>query len=75
MTITELSIENVKRLQALRICPETGKPVVITGDNSQGKSSILDAIQLALTNDGLEDPIRHGAKRAVVAKLAVVAKR
>ena len=66
MTITELSIENVKRLQALRICPETGKPVVITGDNGQGKSSILDAIQLALTNDGLEDPIRHGAKRAVV---------
>jgi len=66
MTITELSIENVKRLQALRICPETGKPVVITGDNGQGKSSILDAIQLALTNDGLEDPIRHGSKRAVV---------
>lgn len=66
MTITELSIENVKRVHVLRICPETGKPVVITGDNGQGKSSILDAIQLALTNDGLEDPIRHGAKRAVV---------
>src|SRR5574343_816770 len=65
MIITELSIENVKRLQALRICPETGKPVVITGDNGQGKSSILDAIELALTNSGLEDPIRHGAKRAV----------
>lgn len=66
MTITELSIENVKRLQAIRICPTTGKPVVITGDNGQGKSSILDSIELALTNVGLEDPIRHGAKRATV---------
>ena len=66
MNITELSIENLKRIQAMRICPKTGQPVILTGDNGQGKSSVLDAIEIALTNSGLEDPIRHGAKRATV---------
>lgn len=70
MQITELSIRNVKRLEAFGIAPETGEPIILTGDNGAGKSSVLDAIFLALTGKGLNDPIRHGASKAVI-KLAL----
>ncbi|MEI6870714.1 MAG: AAA family ATPase [Verrucomicrobiota bacterium] len=66
MFISELRIQNVKRIVALGIAPGTGEPVILTGDNAQGKSSVLDAIFLALQNKGLEDPIRHGASKATV---------
>lgn len=60
MTVTELTINDVKRISAVTINPATGEPVILTGDNGNGKSSVLDALELALTNKGLEDPIRHG---------------
>lgn len=66
MHISELRIQNVKRIVALGIAPSTGEPVILTGDNAQGKSSVLDAIFLALQNKGLEDPIRHGSTKATV---------
>jgi recombinational DNA repair ATPase RecF len=66
MNIIEMNITNVKRIVAVHIEPETGDHVVLTGDNGQGKSSILDAVYLALTNKGLEDPIRHGTSRASI---------
>lgn len=66
MHVTHLYVENVKRIAAASINPETGEPIVITGDNGAGKSSILDSILLALSGAGLEDPIRHGATRAVI---------
>lgn len=66
MHISELRIHNVKRIVALGIAPGTGEPVILTGDNAQGKSSVLDAIFLALQNKGLEDPIRHGSSKATV---------
>ena len=65
MTITALSLENVKRLTAIRITAD-GKPIVLTGNNGAGKSSVLDGILLALSGAGLEDPIKHGATRAVI---------
>lgn len=65
MNITTLSIENVKRLSAIRITAD-GKPIVLTGNNGAGKSSVLDGILLALSGAGLEDPIKHGATRAVI---------
>ena len=65
MTITELKLENVKRLTAIRITAD-GKPIVLTGNNGAGKSSVLDGILLALSGAGLEDPIKHGATRAVI---------
>jgi len=60
MNILHLSVTNLKKVSAIQIDPSTGKPVILTGDNANGKSSVLDAIFLALKNDGLDDPIRHG---------------
>jgi len=60
MNVTQLTINDVKRISAVVINPTTGEPVILTGDNAQGKSSVLDALELALTNRGLEDPIKHG---------------
>jgi len=60
MKILELQVSDLKRISAIEINPTTGKPVVLTGDNGNGKSSILDSIVFALTNNGLDDPIRHG---------------
>jgi len=60
MNILHLSVSNLKKVSAIRIDPTTGKPIILTGDNANGKSSVLDAIFLALKNEGLDDPIRHG---------------
>lgn len=60
MKIIELRINDIKRISAIEVDPVTGEPVILTGDNAQGKSSVLDAIVLALSNKGLDDPIRHG---------------
>ena len=70
MKILQLTITNLKRIKAIEIDPKSGEPVVLTGDNAQGKSSVLDSILFGLTNSGLDDPIRHGAPTGeVVIKL------
>lgn len=66
MNITSLEITDLKKITAIAISPETGKPIVLTGDNGQGKSSVLDGILLALSNTGLDDPIRHGRPSASI---------
>lgn len=60
MHILELKINDLKRITAIEINPATGQPIILTGDNGNGKSSVLDSIILALDNSGLDDPIRHG---------------
>lgn len=69
MKIVELRAENVKRLKAVEISPQ-GELVVIGGRNAQGKSSVLDAIWLALGGGkaGKETPlpIRDGEDKASV---------
>lgn len=69
MKIVELRAENVKRLKAVEITPD-GTLQVIGGRNAQGKSSVLDAIWLALGGGaaGRETvrPIRDGEDRASV---------
>jgi DNA repair exonuclease SbcCD ATPase subunit len=71
MKIIELKAENVKRLKAVEIRPE-GNTVVISGRNAQGKSSVLDAIWLALAGgNAMKDsqtlrPVRDGEKKAMV---------
>lgn len=60
MKILHLEVSDLKRISAIEIDPVTGKPIVLTGDNANGKSSVLEAIILALANTGLDDPIRHG---------------
>jgi DNA repair exonuclease SbcCD ATPase subunit len=64
--VTRLEVGNFKRIIATAISPETGKPILLTGDNGQGKSSILDSILWAFTNSGVGKPIHEGAKKAIV---------
>lgn len=63
--IVRLESENIKKLQAVAIEPE-GNVIEITGDNDQGKTSLLDSIYWALGGVGAiqDDPIREGADKA-----------
>lgn len=65
--IVELRAENVKRLHAVTIRPD-GAMVILGGRNAQGKSSTLDAIEMALGGGSKipPDPIRHGARKGRV---------
>jgi len=69
MKIIKLTAENVKRLRAVEITPD-GTVQVVTGRNAQGKTSVLDAIWLALggsaASRATKRPIRDGAKQASV---------
>lgn len=64
MKIVRLQTENVKRIQAVEITPK-GTLVQITGKNEAGKSSILDSIEMALSDArAIPDvPIRRGADK------------
>lgn len=69
--ILRLSVSNVMRLVAVDISPNPeGSIVVVAGANSQGKSSVLNAIWLALAGGDasrkIPDPIRHGEDTAEV---------
>jgi DNA repair exonuclease SbcCD ATPase subunit len=69
LQIVELRAENVKRLRAVTIRPdEHGNLVVLSGANGAGKSSVLDAIAMALggADQIPSEPIRRGADRAEV---------
>jgi hypothetical protein len=69
MRIVRLTASNIKRLRAVEITP-TGDIVTITGRNAQGKTSVLDAIWLALGGGaaGRETtrPVRDGEDHAAV---------
>ncbi|TFV91376.1 AAA family ATPase [Blastococcus sp. CT_GayMR16] len=69
MKIIKLTAENVKRLKAVEITPD-GTVQVITGRNAQGKTSVLDAIWLALGGGAASretaQPIRAGEVKASV---------
>lgn len=69
MKIIKLTAENIKRLKAVEIAPD-GTLQVITGRNAQGKSSVLDAIWLALGGGAASRetarPVRDGEDGASV---------
>lgn len=67
MKILSLQASNFKKLTAVEITPE-GNIVTLTGNSGAGKSSVLDAIECALTGASVipERPIREGANRASV---------
>ena len=69
MKIIELRAENVKRLKAVHITPD-GTVQIITGRNGQGKTSVLDAIFLAVGGGDAKKttvmPIRDGEEKASV---------
>ena len=71
--IVSFDIENVKRVQAVRVTPTETGLTTIGGDNRQGKTSCLDAIMSALGGEKYSpnDPIRDGSKKAqVIVKLS-----
>lgn len=69
--IIGLEAENFKRLKAVSL-NLNGNHLILGGDNEQGKSSVLDAIWVALGGaDVMKDlkisrPIRKGAEKAMV---------
>lgn len=67
LKIIRLEASNIKRLKAVNIQPD-GNVVVISGENDQGKSSVLDSILYALGGrDAICDvPIRAGASKAQI---------
>lgn len=67
MKIVKLQAENIKKLVAVEITPQ-GNVVQITGRNAQGKSSVLDAIWMALGGKQAvpDEPIRRGAEKGRV---------
>lgn len=69
MKIIELISENVKRIKAVKIQPDSNI-VNITGKNAQGKTSVLDSIWFALGGEkatkDCPEPIRKGQKKASV---------
>jgi len=74
MKIISLQAENVKRLRAVNITPD-GSLVVISGENGAGKSSVLDAIEMALGGKSAipEEPIHRGKRNArIVADLGEI---
>ena len=71
MKIVKLLVENIKRIIAVEMRPE-GNMVVIGGHNAQGKSSVLDAITMALRGKAAftRQPVHQGAERGqIVAEL------
>lgn len=67
MKIIKLEAENFKRLTVVAIAP-TGNLVEIGGKNGQGKTSVLDAIWVALGGMSASPakPIRSGEESAVI---------
>lgn len=67
MKIVQLHAENFKRLGVVEITPE-GNVVTVGGKNGQGKSSVLDAIFVALKGRAVAPPkpIRKGEERALI---------
>ena len=65
--IVELRAENFQRLKAVQIRPH-GRVVRLTGDNGEGKTSVLEAIASAIRGKDAcpRDPIRGGADKAWV---------
>lgn len=71
LRIVQLTAENVKRLRAVDVTPDGSAAVVeITGRNAQGKTSLLDAIWLALggpaAGRAIGNPVRDGETTAEV---------
>lgn len=64
MKISKLKIENLYGIEQLEL---DGKSVELTGSNGVGKSSVLDAIRLALTNNSKRKYIvKNGEKEGIV---------
>ncbi len=70
MKIKRLMSENVMRIKVVEIVPDPdGNLVIIGGKNEQGKSSVIDSIQMVLggvDNKRIPEPVRTGSRRAEI---------
>ena len=66
--IFRLEAENIKGIKAVDITAPAINVIRITGANEQGKTSVLDAITMAVGGKNCipPDPIRHGEKSAKI---------
>ena len=68
MKIISLSSENVLRLNAVEITPG-GNIVIVGGKNGEGKSSVLNSIELAMAgvdSKRYPEPLHRGAKKGKI---------
>ncbi|HJX49858.1 MAG TPA: AAA family ATPase [Candidatus Nanoarchaeia archaeon] len=66
MKILELSIRNLRKIEAIDISP-TGNVIKIEGPNNQGKSTVLDSIFLTLGGGKIPDGvIKDGKDKSVI---------
>ncbi len=67
MKIIQLNISDFKKISVAEIRPE-GHKVILGGDNGAGKTSVLDAIMVALVGPRAmpEVPVRQGAEGAEI---------
>lgn len=66
--ITDISINGYKAIRQLKI-EANGNSVELTGSNGKGKSSVLEAIWVALTGKDVPDPVvnrDHGIKAEII---------
>lgn len=64
--IIRLSIRNFGIISAVAVDPDNGNPTVIAGDNGQGKSTILNAIETVLYGTKLAAPVQEGQEKAEI---------
>jgi len=67
--ISAVAIRDYKRIHEVSISPAADSTLIlIGGENAQGKTSILDALEAALGGKDavLTDPVRHGAEGAEI---------
>jgi hypothetical protein len=67
MKVVQLEVDNLQRIKAVQIAP-TGNMVTIGGKNGQGKSSILDAIWIAIKGRSAAPPVpvRLGEQKCTI---------
>lgn len=68
MKIVRLQAENIKRIKAVEVVPDGTELVVVGGKNDAGKSSLLDAIEMAMSGESATPPtpVRKGQKAAKI---------
>ena len=65
--LVKLSIQNVKRIKAVDITP-AGNRVIISGRNAQGKTSVLDSVEMLIAGARTicQRPIHEGADSGTI---------
>jgi hypothetical protein len=65
--IIRLAVNNIMRISAAEVRPDGNPLVIVAGRNSQGKTSLLDSIAIALSGKDLPaQPIKRGEATASV---------